>query len=104
MKQKLDRIQAPMYRVGEAAEELGRCLGNLCSALSDFIHSFVEFVKVVLPPEILAEAVKDPRIPAAIAGASPRVRHLALHGKKRRTRKKNLKRALREYQRKEPKP
>ena len=47
----------------------------------------------------IAQLLKAAEVQAALNEAPPRVRHLAEHGKKYRTRKKNINRALREYQR-----
>ncbi len=41
------------------------------------------------------------KVRAALNEAPPKVRHLALHGKKYRAKKKNINRALRDYQRRD---
>lgn len=46
-----------------------------------------------------AQLSKAAEVKAALNEAPPRVRHLAEHGKKYRTRKKNINRALRDYRR-----
>lgn len=88
MIQQLDRIKDPLQRAGEA-------LGRTGKALADFIRAMVDYVAAICPPELL-EAAKAQH---ALNEAPPRVRHLALHSKKHRTRKKNINRALREYHR-----
>ncbi len=52
-----------------------------------------------MPADLLDTVRKTAELKAAIAEAPPRVRHLAMHGKKYRTQKKNIARALREHRR-----
>lgn len=73
--------------LGEAGRQAAEALGRVCRAWVDFageLCSLVEFEKQ--------------REAAVVDSASPRVRHLAKYGKKYRTRKKNINRAWREYQ------
>lgn len=71
----------------KACKQAAEALGRACRAAVDFageLCSLVEFEKQ--------------REAAIVERASPRVRHLAKYGKKARTRKKNINRAWREYQ------
>lgn len=86
------QVSEPLRRAGEA---FSRC----ATALADFIRAMVEFAASVLSAEQIQAALKAAKVNEALAEAPPRVRHLALHGKKYRTQKKNTARALREYQR-----
>ena len=99
MSQQLDRISEPLQRAGEAlgrtVRDLGEALGRTVRDLGDFIRAMVEYVASICPPEQLKAAKEQ----AALKEAPPRIRHLAQHSKKRRTRKKNINRALREYYR-----
>ena len=88
MNQPLDRISEPLQKAGKA-------LSRTAQGLADFIRAMVEFAAVVLTPEAINAAKKQ----VAVAQAPPRVRHLAQHSKKHRTRKKNTNRAMRDYQR-----
>lgn len=88
MAQQFDRISDPLQRVGEA-------LGRTARALGDFIRAMVEYVAAICPPELLRAA----REQQALKEAQPRVRHLAYNSKKHRVQKKNINRAMREYQR-----
>lgn len=97
MNRQLDKLQPTLHRAHEALRE---ALGTWF----DFLQTFGDFAQVVLSPEILEVSISDVQLKPAILNASPRVRHLAMHGKKRRTRKKNRNRALREYLRKETQP
>lgn len=88
MSQQLDRISEPLRRAGES-------LSRTAKGLADFIRAMIDYVVAIMPPEMLEAA----RVQAALKEAPPRIRHLATHSKKRRTRKKNINRALRDYQR-----
>ena len=90
MAQQLDRISDPLQRAAEA-------LGRTARALGDFIRAMVEYTASICPPELLKVA----REQQALKEAPPRIRHLAYHSKQLRTRKKNINRALREYQRRQ---
>lgn len=92
MSQQLDRISDLLQSAGEA-------LGRTARALGDFIRAMIEYTASICPPELLKAA----REMQALKEAPPRIRHLAQHSKKRRTRKKNINRALREYQRRNKK-
>lgn len=86
-------IQPPDH-ISEPLQRAGAALNRTAKALADFIRAMVEFAAAALPN--LTEAAE---VQAALKEAPPRVRHLAQHSKKHRTRKKNINRALREYRR-----
>ena len=86
----LDRISEPLQRAGEAA-------GRVIKGLVDFGRAMVEYVASICTP-ILLEAARTQQ---ALKEAPPRVRHLAYNSKKHRVQKKNINRALREYQRRQ---
>ena len=88
MNHPLDRLSDPLQRAGAA-------LGCAAKSIADFIRAMVEFAAAVYPPEMLKVAKEL----QALKEAPPRVRHLAYHSKKHRTQRKNINRALREYQR-----
>ena len=70
--------------MAEACKQTAKALSDLFRAAAEYcVAQFYEFTEAQV----------------AINEAPPRVRHLALHGKKYRTRKKNTNRALREYRR-----
>lgn len=83
---------------GDAATRDGKALIDATVSISGFVAAMAEIAAVIirnLPAEIEKRT--------ALSQAPPKVRHLAEHGKKRRTRKKNINRALREYRRKDRK-
>ena len=86
--------QLPDDRLSESLRRAGAALAGLTPYLSDFIRAMVDFAAAAFPS--LSKAAE---MQAALNAAPPRVRHLAQHGKKYRTRKKNINRALREYKR-----
>lgn len=88
MSQQLDRVSDPLQMAGEA-------LGRTAKALGDFVRAMVEYVASICPPILLKAA----RAQQALKEAPPRIRHLARYSKKHRVQKKNINRALREYQR-----
>ena len=77
--------------LGEACKQAAGALGNFLRAAVDCMSAMASGLNV----ELLLKAAA---VQTAINAAPPRVRHLAEHGKKYRTRKKNINRALREYQ------
>ena len=87
MSRQLDRISDPLRRAGEA-------LSRTAKGLADFIRAMVDYVAEIMPAEMLKAA----KVQAALNEAPPRVHHLAEHGKKYRTRKKNINRALKGYE------
>lgn len=91
-RQQLDRVSEPLQRAGEA-------LNRAIPAMADYIRAMVEFAVATLSFQELKAAEQTVETLKAINEAPPRVRHLARHGKKYRTRKKNINRALRDYER-----
>lgn len=88
MSQQLDHISEPLQRASRA---LDRGVKGLC----DFVRAMVEYLAAICPPELL----KNAKVQQALKEAQPRIRHLAYNSKKHRVQKKNINRALREYQR-----
>ena len=82
--------------LGEAITDLGEALGKAVQAVQDAANCIAAWFRCV----DLAQLLKTVEEQQALKEAPPKVRQLALHGKKRRTRKKNINRALREYQKK----
>lgn len=78
--------------LGEACKQFAELLGKIVRAAVDCVVAIARGVDI-------AQLLKIAKVQAALNEAPPRVRHLALHSKKRRTQKKNINRALREYQR-----
>lgn len=83
----------------DAASRAGEALGRAAKGIADFVRAMVELAAAVIPAGYLSVAKSAAEIKVALNEAQPRVRHLALYGKKGRTRKKNINRALREYRR-----
>lgn len=77
--------------LGEACKQAAETLGKVLRAVTDCVVTIAR-------REDIAQLLK-----ATLKEAPPRVRHLALHHKKYRTRKKNINRALRGYKRRSPK-
>lgn len=83
--------------LGEACKQAVETIGKLIREAANCVSIWArEVTTAVGGIEQFLQAV---RVWAALNEAPPRVRHLARHGKKYRTRKKNINRALREYQR-----
>lgn len=85
-----DRVSGDMQRLGEACAQAVDAMVDLWQACMDhyitpLCHCFTQYFQSAV------------ELQAALNASPPRVRHLALHSKKRRTRKKNINRALREY-------
>lgn len=78
--------------LGEACKLFTELLGGIVRAATDCVVAIARGADT-------AQLLKAAKVETALKEATPRVRHLALHGKKYRTRKKNINRALREYQR-----
>ena len=78
--------------LGEACKRAAEALGRAVRAAADCAAAIARGVDI-------AQLLKAVRVQEALKEAPPRVRHLAQHSKKHRTRKKNINRALREYQR-----
>ena len=85
----MDELQEALERFGESARITAQGIGGMLVAFADAWSAY--FTSTIVPAwNLLANAASDT---AALNAAPPRVRHLALHGKKRKTRKKNLNRA-----------
>lgn len=89
-----ESISEAMQRIGEAAVAAAKAL----SACARLFREAAEECATKYSGDVDA-FIKDLQLKAALHTAPPRVKHLAQHSKKRRTRKKNANRALREYQR-----
>lgn len=85
--------------LGEAITELGEACKRVVEALGPAVRAAANGIAAWTRG---VDPVQCARALQAINEAPPRVRHLALRGKKYRTRKKNLNRALREYQKRRP--
>jgi hypothetical protein len=88
-----DRASGALQRLGEACTQAVDAMVDLWRACMD--HYITPLCHSIIQPIQNAAETQ-----AALKAAPPRVRHLATHSKKRRTRKKNINRALREYRRK----
>lgn len=77
--------------LGEALKQAGEVFGRVIRAYADAIAAILHGVN-------FAGLLKAAKMQNALKEAPPRVRHLAKHGKKYRTRKKNINRALRDYE------
>ena len=76
--------------LGESCKQAAEALGRAFRAAANCMVAMARGVDI-------AQILKAAKVQAALNEAPPRVRHLAQHGKKYRTRKKNINRALREY-------
>lgn len=85
--------------VSEAFTKMGEACKKTAEALVDLLRAAVGCVVAIARGVDIAQLLKTAKVQAALNEAPPRVRHLATHGKKYRTRKKNVNRALREYRR-----
>ena len=88
-------VTKAITELGEACKQVVEALGKAIQAAANCIAAWFQGVD-------LAQLLKTVEAQQALKEAPPKVRHLALHGKKRRTRKKNINRALREYQKRRP--
>lgn len=80
----------------EQIDSLTEAFGQLVDAVSNFIQVFAE--KVIKPiVDAVFEFLKTAWDALLATYAKSKVRHLALHGKKYRTRKKNLHRMQKEF-------
>lgn len=85
--------------VSKAFAELGEALKLAANTLGNLLRAAAGCAAAILRGVDIAQLPKAAKVQEALKEAPPRVRHLALHSKKNRTRKKNINRALREYQR-----
>lgn len=89
----LDNLQELLQRMGESLRDAAKSLGASCRAYADAVAAILHGVN-------FTQLLKTAKVQAALKEAPPKVRHLAKHGKKYRTRKKNINRALRDYEKK----
>jgi hypothetical protein len=94
-----DIVEATMAPdVVEAFTALGGACKQFANAMGVILRAAAEYV-VTMYQQATAQLSKAAEVKAALNEAPPRVRHLAEHSKKYRTRKKNINRALRDYRR-----
>lgn len=89
--------------IAKAFTALSEACGQTAEALVKFVRAAVDYVAAVARGADTAQLLKAAKVQAALGEAPPRVRHLAQHGKKIRTQKKNINRALRDYERRRSK-
>ena len=89
--------------VAKAFTALGEACRQTTEALGKFSRAAVDCMVAIARGVDIAQLLKAAKVQAALNEAPPRVRHLAEHGKKYRTRKKNINRALRDYERRRQK-
>ena len=100
-----DAEQWRQYReriISEAVDPASRAseaLRRTVDGIVDFVRAMVELMAAVIPDGYISVAKRAAEIKVALNEAPPRVRHLAIHSKKKRVRNKNINRALREYRR-----
>lgn len=96
-----DGIKYPslLAEAGDAARRAGEAMGQVANGICGFVRAMAQFIEETFPIFLQTVAACGAEYKAALNEAPPRVRHLALHSKKHRTRKKNINRALREYRR-----
>lgn len=83
----------------DAARRAGEALGQAVRGIAGFVRAMAQSVEETFPIFLQTVAAYGEEYKAALNEAPPRVRHLALHSKKKRVRNKNINRALREYRR-----
>ena len=82
----------------KAAEKFNKAMGDLAVACVDAATAFVEFFRATAEnlSEVLKPYLKECETAFKIRSMpNSRVKHLALHSKKKRVRKKNINRLLR---------
>jgi hypothetical protein len=94
LSQDTDNLQEELQRLNETLREAAKSLASVILAFRDGVRAICQGAN-------FTQLLKAAKVQAALNEAPPRVRHLAKHGKKYRTRKKNLNRALREYERRQ---
>jgi hypothetical protein len=85
--------------VCESSAALGRALAQAGEALGEVVRAVADCIVAIARGADIAQLLKAAEVKAALNEAPPRVRHLAKHGKKYRTRKKNINRILKDYER-----
>ena len=88
-----DNLQTALQRMRESLCEAAKRLG-------EFFRAYADAIATILRGVNFTQLLKTAKVQAALSEAPPKVRHLAKHGKKYRTRKKNINRALRDYEKK----
>lgn len=88
-----DNLQEELQRLSENIREAAKSLASVILAFRDGVRAICQGAN-------FTQLLKTAKVQAALKEAPPKVRHLAKHGKKYRTRKKNINRALREYEKK----
>lgn len=81
----------------EQMKDVGECIGRAAKALGEFCREFAASVSALVPTFKWLSECANTKI--ALDEATPRVRHLANYGKKYRTQKKNINRALKDRRR-----
>lgn len=84
-------VRKAFTALGEACKQAAMALGGVVRAAADCAATILSNVGALYS--------KAAKVQAALKEAPPRVRHLATNSKKYRTQKKNINRALREYER-----
>lgn len=84
-------VRKAFTALDEACKQMAVTLGAIVRAAADYAAAILSNVGALYS--------KAKRVQAALKEAPPHVRHLACRGKKYRTQKKNINRALREYRR-----
>jgi hypothetical protein len=85
--------------MGESLSRAAKALADFCRAVADVVSDIV--ISEAFRELLEAAAKQTAKEKVALAEAPLRVRRLALYGKKYRTRKKNINRALREKAKRE---
>lgn len=85
--------------VAKAFTALSEACKQTTEALAKVVRAAADCVVAMTRGVDIAQLLKAAKVQAALNEAPRRVRHLAQHGKKYRTRKKNINRALRDYER-----
>lgn len=99
-----ETVTAQLQLNSEGAKAFGE-LADACKqafdALIKITRAAINYLAAIYSGPDIKRILRDAEKKAALKEATPRVRYLAKHAKKMRTRKKNITRALREYRRKE---
>lgn len=93
-------ITKSLTALAEACKEAAEALGKSILAAANCLNIWTQKVSAEEGPlKPFFQSIRAMEVQKALNEAPSRVRHLAKHSKKHRTRKKNLNRAMREYQR-----
>lgn len=85
-----------MNDLSNVCQRIGEDLAEIARVLARFVCDFTDFVRATTAK--VQALAKTAKLEVALKSAPPRVRHLARYSKKRRVRKKNINRALRDYE------